>query len=168
MVNAPGPWSDVRLMQDGGLPAILKTVPVSNFLAADSAFPTSDALYDGPKIRRPPKQNEIAPPTAQEDIFTSSLISVRQSVEWGMRIFQNSYPRLKTRLVWENRGFRSYMLRTATKLVNFRSRVVGLNQISSTWANYMDNPAELDPFTYRLLNYENRTEIPFISLTRKT
>ena len=129
---------------------------MSHFLAGDSIFPTDGRFYAGPKIRRPAKSNEIPPETAHAQAFNDTLITLRQGAEWGMRLFQSAYPRLKTRLDWETKGFRKVVLRTATGLLNFRTRTVGLNQIKTTWANYITNPAEFDVYTLRLLKQEHR------------
>ena len=62
--------------------------------------------------------------------------SLRQSSEWGMRGFKGSFPRIKDRFVYEERGERKVMLFCFVLLFNLRKRLVGLNQILS---NFMPN-----------------------------
>ena len=60
--------------------------------------------------------------------------SLRQSAEWGMRAIQGSFPRLKDRMIFsENMEHRKLFLHLIAMLLNFRTRRVGLNQLSSTF-----------------------------------
>ena len=54
---------------------------------------------------------------------------MRQAAEWGMRMFQGSFPRLKDRFVFENRGERQIFLKSFILLFNLRTCLVGSNQI---------------------------------------
>jgi hypothetical protein len=58
---------------------------------------------------------------------------MRQSVEWGMRAIQSSFPLLKDRFVNEENGERKLMLRMMILLYNLRARKVGINQIRNTY-----------------------------------
>jgi hypothetical protein len=64
--------------------------------------------------------------------------SVRQMAEWGMRGLQGSFPRLKDRLLYEERGERKIILRMIVLLYNFRAATVGQNQIRSSFMPYLD------------------------------
>ncbi len=55
--------------------------------------------------------------------------SAQQASEWGMRALQGSFPRLKDRFVYEERGERKSVLHTIVLLFNLRTRLVGINQI---------------------------------------
>jgi hypothetical protein len=59
--------------------------------------------------------------------------SVRQMAEWGMKGFKGSFPRLKDRLQYEERGERKIILFLFVLLYNFRASTVGQNQIQSTF-----------------------------------
>jgi hypothetical protein len=59
--------------------------------------------------------------------------SVRQMAEWGMRGLQASFPRLRDRLNYEQRGERRLILELMVYLYNYRASVVGLNQIQSVF-----------------------------------
>jgi hypothetical protein len=67
--------------------------------------------------------------------------SVRQSAEWGMHGFQGSFPRLKTRLLYEERGERALIICSIILLYNYRTNKVGLNQIQSV---YMPHIRDVD------------------------
>lgn len=54
-----------------------------------------------------------------------------------MRAFQASFPRLKDRFYYEENGERKVVLTAATRLFNIRTRLVGLNQIQSTFMPQM-------------------------------
>ena len=54
---------------------------------------------------------------------------MRQSAQWGMRAVQSSFPRLKDMMVLEERGER-IIFNCLFHLYNWRSRLVGINQIA--------------------------------------
>lgn len=70
---------------------------------------------------------------AFEHIQCRQATSLRQASEWGMRAFQGSFPRLKDRLTYEERGERKLILWCVVLMFNLRTRLVGLNQILSTF-----------------------------------
>jgi hypothetical protein len=67
--------------------------------------------------------------------------SVRQLSEWGMRALQASFPRLKDRLIYEDRGERRLIMNLIVLLYNFRASVVGLNQIQSSFMPWLQRSA---------------------------
>ena len=62
---------------------------------------------------------------------------VRQLSEWGMRGLQGSFPRLKDRIKYEERGERKLILQMIVLLYNFRASTVGQNQISSSFMPHL-------------------------------
>ena len=74
--------------------------------------------------------------SASETVEIRQETLFRQASEWGMRGFQGSFPRLKDRFIYEERGERKLMLWATVLMFNLRTRLVGLNQILST---YMPN-----------------------------
>jgi hypothetical protein len=54
---------------------------------------------------------------------------VRQMAEWGMRGLQASFPRLKDRLDYEEKGEQQLVLELIVYLYNYRASLVGLSQI---------------------------------------
>jgi hypothetical protein len=63
--------------------------------------------------------------------------SVSQMSEWGMRGLQGSFPRIKDRLQYEERGERRIILLLLALLYNFRAETVGQNQIQSTFMPFL-------------------------------
>ena len=59
--------------------------------------------------------------------------SAQQTAEWGMLVLQASFPRLKDRFVYEERGERRIVLKMMVLLYNMRARMVGINQILNTY-----------------------------------
>jgi hypothetical protein len=53
--------------------------------------------------------------------------------EWGMCGLQGSFPQMKNRLQYEERGERRIILLLVGLLYNFRAETVGQNQIQSTF-----------------------------------
>jgi DDE superfamily endonuclease len=68
---------------------------------------------------------------------------MRQSAEWGMRALQASFPRLKDRLIYEEKGERKMILKMLILLYNFRARRVGINQILSTYMPHLQANANM-------------------------
>ena len=76
-------------------------------------------------------------PTRRERILDlqkkREATSARQTAEWGMLALQASFPRLKDRFVYEERGERRIVLKMMVLLYNMRARMVGINQILNTY-----------------------------------
>ena len=53
--------------------------------------------------------------------------------EWDMNGFQNSFPRAKDRIKYEDHGNRALYIQLFTRLYNLRSNIVGTNQICSSF-----------------------------------
>ena len=64
--------------------------------------------------------------------------------EWGMRTFQGSFPRLKDRIIYEERGERAVVLKIIARLNNIRARLVGISQIKSVFMpNLFTEPEDI-------------------------
>jgi hypothetical protein len=70
--------------------------------------------------------------------------SARQTAEWGMRALQSSFPRLKDRFVYEERGERRITLKMLVLIYNMRARMVGINQIRNTYMPHLMQDANHD------------------------
>jgi hypothetical protein len=70
--------------------------------------------------------------------------SMRQSAEWGMRALQSSFPRLKDTLAYEERGKWQIIFDCLFHLFNLRSRLVGINQITSVYLPTLDIDANVE------------------------
>jgi hypothetical protein len=69
--------------------------------------------------------------------------SMRQSVEWGMRAIQSSFPRLKDTIVYEEYGERRIIFNCLFHLYNLRARLVGINQIANVYLPALDHDANV-------------------------
>ncbi len=75
-------------------------------------------------------------------LFQRDAVKLRQSAEWGMHSFQSSFPRLRDRIRYEERGERLETMRMFVYLYNFRTNLVGCNQIRSTFAPWLEAQAD--------------------------
>ena len=69
--------------------------------------------------------------------------SLRQSSEWGMRGFKGSFPRVRDKFIYEERGEKKMILICFALLFNLRTRLVGLNQILSFFMPHLGIEANL-------------------------
>ena len=67
-----------------------------------------------------------------------------QKVELGMRMIQTSFPWLKDRFVYEERGEWRIYLKMLVLIYNMRARMVGINQIRNTYMKYLTRDANED------------------------
>ena len=67
--------------------------------------------------------------------------SIRQLSEWGMRCLQGSFPRIKDKFRYEEKGERKLILQMIVLLYNFRASKVGQNQIASVYMPYLHRNA---------------------------
>ncbi len=72
--------------------------------------------------------------------------SAQQTAEWGMRMIQSSFPRLKDCFIYEERGERRITLKMIILLYNMRARMVGINQIRNTYEKHLSRDANADVF----------------------
>ena len=70
--------------------------------------------------------------------------SMRQCAEWGMRAIQSSFPRLKDTMTYEENGERRIIFDCLFLLFNLRSRLVGINQITSVYLPSLDIDANIE------------------------
>jgi hypothetical protein len=80
-------------------------------------------------------------------IFTS----LRQASEWGMRSLQGTFPRLKSRMT-SNKKKRYLIIYGAILIHNFRTDIVGLNQIATVFNSHYEQYLNLDNYE-RLAKY---------------
>ncbi|EEB96493.1 hypothetical protein MPER_04363, partial [Moniliophthora perniciosa FA553] len=101
VLNAPGSWHDAHTARP--IFERLRTrFPPGYYVVADTAFPRGPVSIKG-KIKAPLKGGERIPAdrAKQEQLlrFNRQLLSYRQSAEWGMRIMQGSFGRLRNYVV---------------------------------------------------------------------
>jgi hypothetical protein len=131
-INYPGSWHDSQVAHS----LIAKVVQnIGEYkLCVDQGFPRSGDLFNkfvGPISVRARKD---LPKDTRRGILKrhNTYVSLRQSSEWGMRALQGSFTRLKSRLP-SNKTKRKEIIFTICLLHNFRTHVVGLNQIATVF-----------------------------------
>jgi len=129
-INFPGSWHDSQV----SLSLISKVVEnIGDFkICVDQGFPRSGDLLNkfvGPISRR---YRRNLPEETRREVLTrhNVYVSLWQSSEWGMRALQGTFTRMKSRLC-SNKKKRKLILTVIILLHNFRTEVVGLNQIAT-------------------------------------
>ena len=93
-------------------------------VVVDSAFNVTNAWY----LIKSPQRDPY-------DAFCLRLnceaTSIRQLSEWGMRMIQGSFPRLKEELYYKEKGDRQVILRLMVNLYNFTCTHIGITQIQN-------------------------------------
>lgn len=90
------------------------------------------------------KSSQSDPENPEDFCVNTEATSMRQSAEWGMRAFQSSFPRLKDRLLYEEKGERRLILKSLILLYNVRARKVGINQIRNTYMKDLERNANVE------------------------
>lgn len=137
-INAPGSMHDSQICDWGGIYDRLESMHKKSGgkVVVDSAFCRGSYPF---LIKS--AQDDRSVNSLEEVARLRQATSVRQAAEWGMRALQGSFPRLKDRFIYETNGERKVMLWVAVLLFNFRTRLVGLNQILSTYMPQMSAEA---------------------------
>jgi len=65
--------------------------------------------------------------------ISRSILSYRQTAEWGMRELQGSFGRLRIPLGIEDMEYRADLIDSCFRLHNLRTRLVGINQIKNVY-----------------------------------
>ena len=131
-INFPGSWHDSQV----SLSLISKVVRnIGDFkICVDQGFPRSGDLLNkfvGPLSRRARRNLPVETRRAALRRH-NTYVSLRQSSEWGMRALQGTFVRMKSRLT-SNKRKRRQILTVIILLHNFRTHVVGLNQIATVF-----------------------------------
>jgi hypothetical protein len=139
-INAPGTWHDSHLANQGNIYRLVDDLyqRTGSRIVADSAF----AANHRPSILTS-RQNNVDNQgnIPQRSDVHRQATSVRQMAEWGMRGLQGSFPRLKDRILYEERGERRLILHMIVLLYNFRASTVGQNQIQSSFMPHLNRSA---------------------------
>ena len=112
-------------------------------VVVDSAYKVGDAPF---LI----KSSNIDPFNEDEILINRDATSIRQLSEWGMRIIQSSFPRLREPLRYEEDGDRFIILRLMTNLYNYQTEMMGSNMI---YNSYIGN--DNDYYGYEIDEYFN-------------
>ena len=138
--NAPGAMHDSTLAKWGGIYEKVNELYRTRGakVVVDSAFASEqcDSVYKSFQSNIDNQGN-----VRQNAQIQRQATSVRQISEWGMRGLQASFPRLKDRMRYEERGERRLIMRLIVYLYNYRASVVGLNQIQSVYMPWLERSA---------------------------
>lgn len=143
-LNAPGAMHDSTIAEWGNVYAKLDEVFERTWgcCVVDSAFSKGDYpfLIKSSQDHFPIAENlTIASSTIAE---ARQATSARQAFEWDMRALQGTFPRLKDRLFYEERGERKRILLCTVLLFIFRTRLIGINQILSKYMQHLSVEAK--------------------------
>ena len=131
-INAPGTWHDSTIAEYG---VYDKMEEVFNNhggrVVVDSAFKLQGREY---LI----KSSQQDPDNANGIVLNRQATSLRQLSEWGMRMIQGQFPRLKDRMGLEDFGERKVILHLLVLLYNYQASTVGINQILNTFMSKTD------------------------------
>jgi hypothetical protein len=145
--NVPGSVHDSQVADLGGIYDKLEKVfeTTGGKCYVDSAFGIvvrDYLLKSGQDIL-----GSLAPTRHEQNIehqLRRQTTSARQTAEWGMLSIQASFPRVKDRFVYEERGERRIVMKMFVLLYNMRVRMVGINQIRNTYMQYLNRNANED------------------------
>lgn len=134
VLNGPGTMHDSLLSEWGGIYEKLESfhAKCGGTIVVDSAFDKGSYPF---LIKS--AQDETRAEGSEEINLIRQATSMRQASEWGMRMFQGSFPRMKDRFIYEERGERKLMLMLTVLLFNIRTKLVGLNQIQSVFMPHL-------------------------------
>ena len=125
--NAPGVYHDSAIA-DYGMYELIDEVYVETGgkVVVDSAF----KLLNLPSLI---KSSQLDPQDPEGLLINRQATSVRQLSEWGMRMIQCAFPRLKDSLQYKEEGDRKIILRLMVHIYNFQTYNVGHNIILNSY-----------------------------------
>ena len=145
--NVPGSVHDSQVAELGGIYNKLEAVfeTTGGKCCVDSAFGNIERdflLKSGQDIlgSSAPTRHE----QNREHQLRRQTTSARQTAEWGMLSIQASFPRIKDRFIYEERGERRLVMKMFVLLYNMRARMVGINQIRNTYMTHLNCNANED------------------------
>ena len=123
-LNSPGSWHDSTISDYGVYDALEEVFQQSNGkIVVDSAFKLENRRW----LLKSSQHDPIGTP--EQVSINRAATSVRQLSEWGMRMIQAQFPRLKDPMHYEESGERRVILSLMTRLYNYNVSKVGVNQI---------------------------------------
>jgi hypothetical protein len=145
--NVPGSVHDSQVAELGKIYSKLERVyeTTGGKCCVDSAFGNMDRNF---LLKSGQDLLGSSAPTRNEQNLEHQLrrqtTSARQTAEWGMLSLQTSFPRIKDRFTYEERGERRIVLKLLVLLYNMRARMIGINQIRNTYMRNLDRNANED------------------------
>lgn len=129
--NCPGSWHDITIASRF-LEGCRDHLPRPFTIIADSGFKRFDLINSCLLVSRTPNAVAFGEYTAEEFDLNQSITSARQAAEWGMRTVRGSFGRLRIPLPVET-DRRECILTVCMHLANFKTRTVGINQITTVY-----------------------------------
>ena len=125
LVNCPGTFHD-STMSDYGIYRKMNEIyrRTGGKVVVDSEFKISRGA--GEYLIKSSQQDPL---DTRALVINRQATSVRQLSEWGMRMIDGQFPRMKDPLKYEENGERKVILRLLTLIYNFQTSQVGMNQI---------------------------------------
>ena len=132
VTNCAGSQHDSTLADLGGIYEKLRVLYEETGVkcCVDSAFSTKNRPYLI-KSAQSPAEDEA------HKRFCEQATSMRQSAEWGMRVLQSSFPRMKDKIVMKDTDETRKSIKLFALLSNFRSNCVGINQIRNVYMPWL-------------------------------
>ena len=144
-INYPGSWADGAVTAQF-FPHILSRIDKYK-ICVDQGFPRSgaaDGVLVGPVARR--SAQRLHPDVRDHMLRMSNVYtSLRQASEWGMRGLQGTFPRCKKRLPSDSNK-RRLVLENIIFVHNFRTHLVGLNQIQTVFDPEYENVINIEGY----------------------
>jgi hypothetical protein len=133
-INCPGSWHD-SAQADYGVYRKLEQVYTlhGGKVVVDSAFGLQARDYLIKSAQKDPSQDGTAAQARRAVVLNQQATSLRQLSEWGMRLIQGQFPRMKDNCRLEEFGERQIVLHLMVLLYNFQASKVGINQILNTF-----------------------------------
>ena len=139
-INAPGTFHDSTMANMSKIYVLIDSLyrQMGSKVVVDSAFAADNrqSVYKSFQ-NNVNKKGNVRQPSA----IHRQATSVRQLSEWGMRGLHGSFPRLKDRLLYEERGERRIILELIVLLYNYCASTVRINQIQSSFMPHLERSA---------------------------
>ena len=140
-LNCPGSWHDSHNSDHKAYDRIEEVYAKHKAkIVVDSAFKVRESKAMIKSSQQDPSDRELL-------LINRDATSIRQLSEWGMRMIQAQFPRLKDPIYYEENGERRVILNLMVLLYNFQCSRVGHNMILSS-------------FMHNKKNYYGRTRVP--------
>jgi DDE superfamily endonuclease len=146
-INAPGTFHNSTMANMSKIDDLIDDIyaKMGSKIVVDSAF-----AADNRKSVYKSHQNNIDQHgrVRQHSSIHKQATALRQLAEWGMRDLQGSFPPLKDRLLYEERGEQWIILEMIVLLYNFPASTVGMNQIQSNFMSHLERSANKVVFNF--------------------
>ena len=130
MINCPGSWHDSFILSYG---IYRKIEDVYNQFGGKVVVNSAFNASRNKKFLIKSAQNDPINATRYTIQLNRAATSVRQLSEWGMRMIQGQFPRLKDKMEFKEFGERKVILHLMVLLYNFQTEEVHINMITNSF-----------------------------------